>query len=673
MSQRRERRKQQRIQKAVAAARSGAPLASIVAAILLVLACLIPLVLWGNPYPEGMVGYWAWGCAVAAVVFAVTWFDPLHVLTRALDRAHALLERIPPRVFAVAVAILAAVLSALIANYVFSRSATSADEIAQLWHARILLSGRLSLPADPNPEFFAIENVIDSGRWYSQFPIGGPLVLALGATLGTPWLVNPVLCGIAAAAMYQFSRRAFGEQQGRVAALLFSLAPMVLFMAGTWMNHVPVLMLAVVALTALVEWNTAESTRRRVLWAAGVGVSLGAMAAIRPVDAAVMAAVVGVFQLWMIGRNWSRLNELGVQAVAGAIAVAPMFYANAMTTGASLRFGYDVMWGSGHQIGFHADPYGDVHTIGRAFEYAITYVSELNMYVFAWPVPALVLLVIALLAMRTVTRWDAILFALFAAQVAVYSSYGLVGEMLGPRFLYTVLPVVIVLVARAPFLIAERLGPRTARAAAAGLVACILIAWTVPSVSYNVLGLASQARNVRQSIRADVGSAVREANIGKALVFLREPNPNALLRRLWGLGVSRPEAARLVRSRETCSLLAAVAAAESDSSSSAELRRQAIDQAARPVDSPGPSSERVTALCTREREADARLPKASFGSGLLLEPIDRDGHISGDVIFVADLGDRNEILRRRFGDRPWYRVGVRPVAAGKYKTEVVPY
>jgi hypothetical protein len=237
---------------------------------------------------------------------------------------------------------------------------------------------------------------------------------------------------------------------------------MVLFMAGTWMNHVPVLMLAVVALTALVEWNTAESTRRRVLWAAGVGVSLGAMAAIRPVDAAVMAAVVGVFQLWMIGRNWSRLNEPGVQAVAGTIAVAPMFYANAMTTGASLRFGYDVMWGSGHQIGFHADPYGDVHTIGRAFEYAITYVSELNMYVFAWPVPALVLVVIALLAMRTVTRWDAILFALFAAQVAVYSSYGLVGEMLGPRFLYTVLPVVIVLVARAPFLIAERLGPRTA-------------------------------------------------------------------------------------------------------------------------------------------------------------------------------------------------------------------
>ena len=57
----------------------------------------------------------------------------------------------------------------------------------------MLLRGHLSLPADPNPEFFAIGNVVDQGRWYSQFPIGGPMVLALAMLFRATWLHNEVL------------------------------------------------------------------------------------------------------------------------------------------------------------------------------------------------------------------------------------------------------------------------------------------------------------------------------------------------------------------------------------------------------------------------------------------------------------------------------------------------
>ncbi|MGH7650039.1 MAG: hypothetical protein ACREND_18170, partial [Gemmatimonadaceae bacterium] len=38
-----------------------------------------------------------------------------------------------------------------------------------------------------------------------------------------------------------------------------------------------------------------------------------------------------------------------------------------------------------------------------------------------------------------------------------------------------------------------------------------------------------------------------------------------------------------------------------------------------------------------------------------LNHVGPDGRVGGDVVFVRDLGARNEELRARFGDRPWYR------------------
>jgi hypothetical protein len=34
-----------------------------------------------------------------------------------------------------------------------------------------------------------------------------------------------------------------------------------------------------------------------------------------------------------------------------------------------------------------------------------------------------------------------------------------------------------------------------------------------------------------------------------------------------------------------------------------------------------------------------------------------DGQVGGNVVYVLDLGARNEALRARFGDRTWYRFG----------------
>jgi len=46
----------------------------------------------------------------------------------------------------------------------------------------------------------------------------------------------------------------------------------------------------------------------------------------------------------------------------------------------------------------------------------------------------------------------------------------------------------------------------------------------------------------------------------------------------------------------------------------------------------------------------------SYGSALLLNEIGSDGRIAGPVVLAADLAEHNEVLRARFGDRPWYRL-----------------
>ena len=85
------------------------------------------------------------------------------------------------------------------------------------------------------------------------------------------------------------------------------------------------------------------------------------------------------------------------------------------------------------------------------------------------------------------------------------------------------------------------------------------------------------------------------------------------------------------------------------------------------------SPESLTPACKAEFDSDAVGGFVPFGVGLPLEPIDSAGHISGDVIFVADLGHANETLRDRFGSRKWYRLNAAPLADGTLHPQLTPY
>ena len=672
------------------------PITASCAAVLAVL-CAVPLVFWGNPYPPRIFSYWLGGTAAALAVAALTVLFPAFKLSRPLQLVIDWIARLPETIFSIGIACFASLLGAFFAIATFKRGASTTDELAQRFHAKILLSGRWYLPVDINREFFALDTVVDVGHWYSQFPIGGPLLLAFGELFGAPWIVNPILMGVATFAIYQFVRRTYGDPVGRTTAIVFATAPSIVIMSGTMMNHIPTLCLATIALTLLAAWHQSESRYRSMLLAGAIGVSMGLMATLRPLDAVVFASVTGVFQLFVFRIMPRRIIEWLPQTIGGVLGASPVLVANAATTGSPFRFAYEVNWGAGHGLGFHADPYGNAFTAGMGLEHIVTYVSELNMFVTAWPVPVVLLVIASLLLIRNATKWDALLLGLFFAQLFVHGAYWGRGEFLGPRFLFTAMPTLVVFVARLPHLLKDRLQWNSSAGSDArtsvrqlgfqpALItffsALFAITWLVPQLPLNAWGLSRIARDARKNLRIDVDRAVAEAGVHNALVFLREPFSARVTRRLWGAGLSRSESAILLKQKDGCSIFAALNSAQAldDKEQARDLIRNAANYTAGNLSME--SSDGVLSLTspqslTPERKAefdsDALGGFVPFGVGLVADSIDSSGRISGDVIFVADLGHANEALRERFGNRTWYRLSASPSRDGAIQSQLAPY
>ena len=576
--------------------------------------------------------------------------------------------RIPRPVFLGGVALFAFAASATLAVICFGRQPHNADEVAQLFHARILLSGRLALPADPNPEFFGMDNMIDVGRWYSQFPIGGPAFLAAGLALRAAWLVNPVLLALTVVSVHGFARRAYGEPLARAAALLFALCPFALFVGASFMNHVPVLWLTSVAMVQLAIWMDAEGARETNRAAAMIGLALGAAFAVRPLDALVAAGVIGCMQLTQL-RHRVRLRSIAAQVIGGLIPLTILFYVNWRTNGAPLRLGYEVLYGNAHSLGFHTDPYGTTHTPMRAIMFASKYLLQLNVLLFEWPLPAVGIIAAGLLVLRRPTRWDIFLISLFLAQTIAYALYWHDGSFRGPRFLFNALPAIVILTARAPFLIAAATRGTVRRAAMLVVPACVLVAWLAVGMSDSVPGRVRMYRRASPILRIAAADVAREGNLRNALVFINEGREARNLHYLWELGLSRGSAARLMVSASACAVRLSIDAEAAIQPPLTAGRLDRLVKGALAFDRQEPPT--LPQVCIDDvRRDDAGA--ASYGPFFPANEIGPDGHLGGNVVYALDLGPHNEVLRARFGNRAWYRFGPHKTP-GDSMPSLIPY
>lgn len=546
---------------------------------------------------------------------------------------------------------LALALYAAIAMQVLSGRPLLIDEIIQVMQARIFAEGNLYRIADAHPEFFSALHVADvNGKVFSQFPPGGPLSLLPGVWAGLAWLTGPMFGAIAVVAWWNLVRATEAAPVALGAAVLLAVAPFMAFMAASHMNHVPTLAWLCLALVALQRVTSGDEPRR--LQAFWCGVCLGMMVAIRPVDGAAFALPAG---LWLLSRTVKQPALLPVLLASGAgiaLPIAGVLAYNAATTGSPMLFGYELLWGTSHNLGFHRAPWGVTHTPARGLELVNLYFLRLQTYLFETPLPSLVPVIGALALVRRLTPFDRYLLAASGLLVGGYFAYWHDGFFLGPRFFYLLLPMLVLWTARLPAIVRDRFPALRADRA-------VLMAYAVSAV---VAGLVSLPVRVRQYAggmllaRHDYVEPANRAGVRDALILVRESWGAQLIARLYGLGVSRTEAEGLYRTVDTCILEGAVSGLERDG-----LRGTAAADRLHPLTSDSlrlvtrtlspDGTERVLPGATYSRVCQRRILEDRAGYSFLAPLLARD---PGTNIYARDLHARDTLLLQRYPNRRVY-------------------
>jgi hypothetical protein len=402
--------------------------------------------------------------SLATLVLAVRAI-PMNALHRLGDRFEKLIgddiaygDNIRPHLdrFALLTAIAVAVVCAVLSVVVYERHPHVPDEVAYLFQARTFATGRITLPNPPVPSAFELY-LLKSGPqgWFSPVPPGWAAMLAPGAFIGAAWLVNPALTGLNVLLVYLVLQPLYGRRVARLSTLLFAVSPWNLFLGMSFMSQTFTLSCALLATYAVITARRTDQAR----WAWLGGVMLGVAAAVRQLDAMVIAGALG---LWAIGFGGRRLRYSGTfgLVVGALLGTAPLLAFNQYFTGKMSTFPImaynDVVYGKGANaygfgkdrgMGWALDPnpgHGPVDgMINSALNVAATQVE-----LFGWSVGSL-LLVYAFVLRGRVTTADRLMLGLIALTwLAYFFNYFSGGPDFGARYWFLMIVPFVALTAR---------------------------------------------------------------------------------------------------------------------------------------------------------------------------------------------------------------------------------
>ncbi|MBI3661476.1 MAG: hypothetical protein HY234_00275 [Acidobacteria bacterium] len=406
------------------------------------------------------------------------------------------------------------------------------DEAAYIYQARYVAEGKLFLPLPPDPQSFGIPFMFaDGAKWYSPFPAGWAAVLAIGVRLGVPWLVNPLLGGLAILLAHALVRRLYNRDIADGTVLLLAASPWLLFMSANFMAHTASLALGLLGLLGVARARDEGS----VGGAAVAGLAFGGLLHIRPLEAVIMAGVAGV---WWLSCGWKKLRLAALMATAftGLVMTGLFLAYNQALTGSPARLPLDkwtdTTYGVGsNRLGFGKDignwgwkgldalpGHGPIDVVMNTNQN----LHLLNFEQFGWACGSLVFVLLLPFAGRR--RNDALMWGLAAGTVGGLSLYWFSGGPdFGARYWYQMIVPLAVLTVRG----AMEYAPRLEKAASApesggaGRVwAFVLLAsalGTLNVVPWRALDKYHHYRGVRPELRA----LSEEKQFGRNLVIVR--------------------------------------------------------------------------------------------------------------------------------------------------------
>lgn len=425
--------------------------------------------------------------------------------------------------FAWTAATLVALAAAGLNYFVYERHPHVPDEVSYLYQARYFAEGKLSAPAPPASDAFNVDLMTyERDRWFSPFPPGWPMALAIGVRFGFAWLVNPLLAGISVLLAYLFFQELLTRGEARLGVVLLVCSPWHLFMAMSFMSHTFTLACALLAALGIARSSRTGS----IGWALAAGLATGQISLIRPLDAAILGVALG---LWAIGVGGKRLRLPALAAfgiATAAIGALSLPYNRALTGDPSLApvMDYfnryyakgvnDLGFGPSRGLPWAFDPFPG-HSPLDAIVNANLNAASINWELFGWPAGSLLFVLIAGCA-RVRQRVDYLMAAVIALDIGLFSLYWFAGGPdFGARYWFLTLIPCVVLTLRGHFA-AERLaGIGQGRATAAVLVLCALAVWIY------VPWRAADKYSGYLNMRSDVRTIAETGKFNGALVLVR--------------------------------------------------------------------------------------------------------------------------------------------------------
>ena len=338
---------------------------------------------------------------------------------------------------------LLAVLGAfLVHDQVFERMAHLEDEMAYVWEAEVIARGHLTLPTPPHPKSFLVPFVVDyQGQRFGKYPLGWPLLLAVGVRFGLRFLVNPLLAGVGVWLTYRLGKHIFSEVVGLLAAGLTLTSPFFLMNSGSLLSHP--LGLALSAGFALSWLNAFGNKRASKTWlnASLAGVSLGFLAITRPLTAIGVGlpfAVHGIILL-IRGNKETRLQLFALGGIAITLGSIQLLW-QYIATGDPFYNLYTLWW-EYDKVGF-GKGYGvlqEGHSLHQAIKNTRQTLERGFPDIFGWWKLSWIFLPFGLVAIikNRARQIDATLISsVFPVLVLIYMAYWIGAFLFGPRYYY---------------------------------------------------------------------------------------------------------------------------------------------------------------------------------------------------------------------------------------------
>ena len=318
---------------------------------------------WYLTYGLAFVGLFAFGLEQLGAA------APLHSFFERARRWKGWPVALPP---------LAGATSVAVRLWVLRGEVVSDDENAYLFGARTLLHGRVINPLPPQPEFFENQWIVfNSQGWFGKYPIGHPLLLALGIATHSLDVLLPALGAVTAWLTWKLGRAVLGPRRALVALVLVVLSPHFTWTHATVLSQPSSCFALLLASMAV----AGRKTPARLRWLAGAALGFGLLA--RPLPVVLFTPVVMLHLLrgdW--AQPWSKriAGQLPV-VIPSVLAVGVLMAVNAAQAGSPLESGYQGYHGS---FGFFG-----VSLPSQVGQSIFAATLRENFWLFGWPLSLL--------------------------------------------------------------------------------------------------------------------------------------------------------------------------------------------------------------------------------------------------------------------------------------------